>query len=60
MISTGRLKKIKTYKGFVIAVSRTGEFYIFTKEEWDYGYGCRSEEFECGSIQESIDFIDSY
>lgn len=60
MIATGRLKKIKSYKGFIIASSKTDNFYIFTKEEWNYGYGCRSEEFECGSIQEVLDFINSY
>lgn len=60
MITIGRLKKVQSHKGFIIAVSKTGEYYVFSKEEWNYGYGCRSEEFECGSIQESIDFINSY
>lgn len=53
------MKKLKCYKGFVIAVE--GEtFHIFTKDEWSYGAGYRYEEHEAGSLQEAMDFIDSY
>lgn len=55
------MKKVKNYKGFVIAVNNDGEYLVFTKEEWAYGPGVRYVEHECGSdIQEAIDFIDSY
>lgn len=53
------MKKIKTYKGFVIAQNK--EFlFIYTKDEWNYGHGCRYWEHEACSMQEAIDFIDSY
>lgn len=54
------MKKIKTYKGFVIALDKKGFHHIFTKEEWAYGAGCRYPEFEAGNMQEAVDFIDSY
>lgn len=55
------MKKVKQYKGFVIALSKEdGQYHIFTKDEWGYGAGCRYAEHEAGSIQEAIDFIDSY
>lgn len=54
------MKKIKQYKGFVIAQDKEGILHIFTKEEWSYGNGCRYPEHEAGTVQEAIDFIDSY
>ncbi|MCY9056091.1 hypothetical protein MOE90_20860 [Bacillus spizizenii] len=53
------MKKIKRYKGFVIAQEK-GVIHVFTKDEWAYGEGCRYAEWECDSMQEAIDFIDSY
>jgi hypothetical protein len=54
------LKKVKQYKGFVIALDKEGFYHIFTKEEWSYGKGCRYPEHEAGNMQEALDFIDSY
>lgn len=54
------MKKVKAYKGFIIAQSKDGFFHIFTKEEWAFGNGCRYPEHEAGTIQEAKDFIDSY
>lgn len=54
------MKKVKMYKGFVIAQSKDGLYHIFTKDEWSYGHGCRYPEHEVGSVEEAIDFIDSY
>jgi hypothetical protein len=54
------LKRIKTYKGFVIATTNKGDYLLFTKEEWSYGAGYRYPEWEAGNLQEAIDFIDSY
>lgn len=55
------MKKVKQYKGFVIAYSTDDKAYhIFTKEEWSYGKGYRYEEHETGSIEEAIDFIENY
>lgn len=53
------MKKVKEYKGFIIAVRTDGsEYFVFTKEEWAYGSGLRSAEFDgCGSIQECMDNI---
>lgn len=53
------MKKIKMYKGFVIA--REGaEWFVFTAEEWSYGSGMRTPEFECQSLKECEDNIESY
>jgi hypothetical protein len=54
------MRKIKQYKGFVIAIDKEQTLHIFTGEEWSYGKGCRYPEFEVQNMQEAIDFIDSY
>jgi hypothetical protein len=54
------MKKVKAYKGFIIAQDKEGLFHIFTKEEWSYGHGYRYPEAEAGNMQEAKDFIDSY
>lgn len=61
------MKKIKVYKGFVIAEaskkeieSGSTQYEIYTTDEWSYGSGMRYAESEAGSIQEATDFIDSY
>lgn len=54
------MKKVKQYKGFVIAIDKKGEYHTFTKDEWAYGAGCRYAEHETGSIQEAIEFIESW
>lgn len=54
------MKKVKQYKGFVIALGRDDMYHVFTKEEYSYGEGCRYPEHEAGSIEEAKDFIDSY
>ncbi|MGG1669964.1 MULTISPECIES: hypothetical protein [Paenibacillus] len=57
--------KIITYKGFKIKERNddsTGYpvFDVYTKEEWSYGSGLRSAEWEAGSLKEAKEFIDSY
>jgi len=62
------MKKIKTYKNFVIAETnlkeRTEEhkdnYVVFQKSEWAYGEGLRNDEIECCTIEHCIEFIDSY
>jgi hypothetical protein len=54
------MKKVKTYKGFVIALDKEGTYHLFTKDEWSYGAGCRYPEHEAGSIEEAVEFIDCY
>jgi hypothetical protein len=54
------MKKVKNYKGFIIALDKEGNYNIFTKDEWILGNGCRYSEFETESINEAIDFINSY
>ena len=53
------MKKVSTYKGFTIAIEG-GTYYLFTKEEWSYGRGYRTAEWEAGSMEEARNFIDSY
>lgn len=60
------MKKVKLYKGYVIAESNEREreegkpdFQVFTAEEWAYGEGCRYPEFDdCCSLAEAIGSID--
>lgn len=62
------MKKVKNYKGFVIAETNQKErdeefkdnYEVYTKDEWSYGEGLRNSEIECGTIQHCIEFIDSY
>ena len=55
------MKKVKQYKGFIIAESREDDMlHIFTKDEWSMGEGFRYEEHEAGDMQEAKDFINSY
>lgn len=53
-----RMKKVKMYKGYVIA-QNSEHFQVFTKDEWSMGEGCRYPEFDdCGSIEECISNIE--
>ncbi len=54
------MKKVTTYKGFVIAKVSENEFHMFTLEEWSYGEGLRTPEFECCSIEECKENARSY
>ena len=62
------MKKVKTYKSFVIAETNHQEqtegnkdnYVVFQKDEWVYGEGLRNEEMECSTIERCIEFIDSY
>lgn len=54
------MKKVDSYKDFVIAQDAEKLFHIFSADEWAYGEGCRYPEHEASSIQEAKDFIDSY
>lgn len=59
------MKKIKEHKGYVIAENpkiddvNSYPYYVYTKEEWSFGEGCRYYEFECESIQECLDNLES-
>lgn len=57
--------KVITYKGFKIKegkdeITDNPIFNIYTEEEWSYGSGLRSSEWEAGSLKEAKEFIDSY
>ena len=63
------MKKIKTYKGWIIAQFQKendlenfelNRFYIFTQDEWKHGKGLRSPEWDAGSLKEAEEFINSY
>lgn len=50
--------KVRTYRGFVIAESNGNYPYlVYSKDEWSYGKGLRTAEFECDNLQECIDNI---
>jgi hypothetical protein len=55
--------KIKSYKGFKIEeIIEDGHdiFRLYTNEEWAYGKGLRSYEWDVCTIEEAKRFIDSY
>lgn len=56
--------KVTTYKGFKVKECLDGQgnmvFKVYTKDEWGYGEGFRSCEWEACTMQEAHDFIDSY
>jgi hypothetical protein len=55
------MRKVKTYKGFIIALElATSRFQLFTKEEWAYGNGCRYPEHDTCTIEEAIEFINDW
>ncbi len=56
------MKKVKIYKGFIIAQDKKdpNEWAVFTKDEWEMGEGYRTPEFECQSLKECKENIDSY
>lgn len=60
------MKKVKSLKGYVIALANgkghdvhnvAGRYYVFTKDEWEAGAGCRYEEWECDSLEEAVEWI---
>ncbi|URJ36630.1 hypothetical protein MF625_001049 [Paenibacillus polymyxa] len=59
------MKRVTTYKGFKI-LQRTDHttqlpvFAVYTKDEWTYGEGFRSYEWEACSMKEAREFVDSY
>jgi len=41
------VRKIKTIKGMVIAFDKKlNEYSVFSREEWEYGAGCRYPEYD--------------
>jgi hypothetical protein len=54
------MKRVKAYKGFIIALDKENRYQLFTKEEWIMGAGCRYPEHDTCSIEEAIQFIDCY
>jgi len=52
--------KTISYKGFKIVEGDDGRYDIFTNEEYSYGKGYRTPEFDVGSIEEAKHFIDCY
>lgn len=56
------VQKVRSYKGMVIAYDSEGDRYqVFTADEWSYGEGYRTAEFDdCGTIQHAREEIDSY
>ena len=54
------MKRIMTYKGFVIAKNEAGEYQMFTLEEWSLGEGYRTAEFDCCSVEECMENAVSY
>jgi|GEM_PF-6590791 hypothetical protein len=52
-------RKIRVYLGWVIAQAGE-EFLVYSRDEWEAGAGYREPEFNCGSVRECIENIDSY
>ncbi|MGG4106721.1 hypothetical protein AAXB25_22745 [Paenibacillus lautus] len=65
MISNKKAKINIMYKGFKIYEEEditTGDsiYAVYTKEEWEYGKGFRSSEWDATSLEEAKQFIDCY
>lgn len=54
------MKKVKQYKGFVIALDSESRYQLYTKDEWSYGNGMRYAEHDACSIDEAKQWIDCY
>lgn len=52
--------RITRYKGFVIVEEGKDTFKLYTKDEYRYGKGFRTEEWETSSLTEAKEFIDCY
>lgn len=55
-----KLKKVKQYKGFIIAKDVYERYQLFLKDEWSMGKGFRYPEHDTCSIKEAKEFIDDY
>lgn len=51
------MRKVKTHKGYVIAVSKDGYYHVFTKDEWSMPAAMRVVEWEAGSLEEAVEWI---
>lgn len=54
------MKKVKSYKGFVIALDSDNRYQLYTQEEWSMGKGYRYPEHDTCSIDEAIEFINDW
>jgi hypothetical protein len=54
-----KMKRIKQHKGHVIALDKEGRYQIFTKEEYAYGEGMRYPEWDAGSVEEAVQWIEA-
>jgi hypothetical protein len=54
------MKKVKQYKGFIIALDQESRYQLFTKDEWSYGKGMRYAEHDTCTLDEAKEFIDCY
>jgi hypothetical protein len=54
------MKKVKQYKGFIIALDAEKRYQIFFKEEWIMGKGFRYADHDACSLNEAIEWIDCY
>jgi hypothetical protein len=61
------LKKVKKVNGLIIAEYSTNEskengysHAVFTEDEFAYGSGLRSEEWQASNLQEAIEWAKSY
>jgi hypothetical protein len=52
--------KITKYKGFVIVQTEQDMFILYTADEYSYGRGYRTAEWETSSLTEAKEFINAY
>jgi len=53
-------KKHSAYKGWIIGIAGTDNYACFTKDEWSFGNGLRTPDWETDSLHEIKLFIDCY
>lgn len=54
-----KMVEIRRYKGWVITKSDKG-YHVYSSDEWQYPKEMRICEFDCESVMECINNIDSY
>ena len=55
------MNKTFKYKGFVCYWNKEEERYeLYSKEEWGYGKGYRTPEWDAGTVDECKEWIDGY
>jgi hypothetical protein len=54
------MKKVKTVNGMIIAKDNDGNYYVWTKENWEYRSLWNYSEYESYNLYVAIEFAKDY